>query len=133
MPSHAAAPLHPDSKCTLPPVYQLRPGWGRTKLDLYPLEPYLCAAANLLPALTPRPRRAGERGTARPEVLRQLLSTTERVVQQIDSVEYGLTDIQEYYANTGALKAAAESARGQDVACSIVETFGASTKPKDLD
>ena len=40
-------------------------------------------------------------GTARPEVLNKLLSTTERVVQEIDSVEYGLSDIQEYYANTG--------------------------------
>jgi magnesium chelatase subunit H len=30
-----------------------------------------------------------------------LLGTTDRVVQEIDSVEYGLTDIQEYYANTG--------------------------------
>ena len=43
----------------------------------------------------------GERGAARPEVLRALLATTERVVQAVDSVEYGLTDIQEYYANTG--------------------------------
>ena len=38
--------------------------------------------------------RGGERGTARPEVLQSLLKTTERVVQEIDSVEYGLTDIQ---------------------------------------
>lgn len=38
--------------------------------------------------------RGAERGAARPEVLRALLSTTERVVQQVDSVEYGLTDIQ---------------------------------------
>jgi hypothetical protein len=38
--------------------------------------------------------RGGERGSARPEVLQTLLSTTQRVVQQIDSVEYGLTDIQ---------------------------------------
>jgi len=38
--------------------------------------------------------RGSERGTARPEVLQQLLATTERVVQQVDSVEYGLTDIQ---------------------------------------
>lgn len=30
------------------------------------------------------------------------------VLQEIDSVEYGLTDIQEYYANTGALKRAAQ-------------------------
>ena len=45
--------------------------------------------------------RGSERGMARPEVLEALLSTTDRVVQEIDSVEYGLTDIQEYYANTG--------------------------------
>ena len=38
--------------------------------------------------------RGGERGTARPEVLNSLLQSTERVVQEIDSVEYGLTDIQ---------------------------------------
>mmetsp|Transcript_25382 Transcript_25382/g.54833 ORF Transcript_25382/g.54833 Transcript_25382/m.54833 type:complete len:249 (+) Transcript_25382:2-748(+) len=53
-------------------------------------------------------------GTARPEVLDKLLSTTERVVQEIDSVEYGLTDIQEYYANTGALKKAAENRKEVD-------------------
>ena len=44
-------------------------------------------------------------------MLDELLATTERVVQMVDSVEYGLTDIQEYYANTGALKTAAEGAR----------------------
>lgn len=70
----------------------------------------------------------GSSGTARPEVLDKLLATTDRVVQEIDSVEYGLSDIQgktaifvhasfvsaqifahrsalllspEYYANTG--------------------------------
>lgn len=36
----------------------------------------------------------GAPGQARPEVLNKLLATTERVVQEIDSVEYGLTDIQ---------------------------------------
>jgi magnesium chelatase subunit H len=72
----------------------------------------------------------GKVGTARPKVLEKLLSTTERVVQEIDSVEYGLTDIQEYYANTGALKKAAEnhqkSATGKKkrVSVSIVEAFG---------
>lgn len=45
----------------------------------------------------------GTAGTARPQVLDKLLETTERVVQEIDSVEYGLSDIQEYYANTGTL------------------------------
>ncbi|KAG2423878.1 hypothetical protein HXX76_014932 [Chlamydomonas incerta] len=76
--------------------------------------------------------RGKERGTARPEVLQALLKSTDRIVQQIDSVEYGLTDIQEYYANTGALKRAAEVAKGDPgpggrrprVGCSIVEAFG---------
>ena len=40
--------------------------------------------------------RGSERGSARPEVLKALLQTTERVVQEVDSVEYGLTDIQVY-------------------------------------
>jgi magnesium chelatase subunit H len=45
-----------------------------------------------------------DKGQARPEVLTELLKTSDRIVQEIDSVEYGLTDIQEYYANTGGLK-----------------------------
>ena len=69
-------------------------------------------------------------GTARPEVLQKLLSSTERIVQEIDSIEYGLTDIQEYYANTGALRKAAENRKSPDsknngkVAVSIIEAFG---------
>lgn len=71
-------------------------------------------------------------GTARPEVLDLLLATTERVVQEVDSVEYGLTDIQEYYANTGALKKAAENRKAVDestgqrkkVSISVIEAFG---------
>lgn len=71
-------------------------------------------------------------GTARPEVLDKLLQTTERVVQEIDSVEYGISDIQEYYANTGALKKAAENRKDVDpntgqkkrVSLSVIEAFG---------
>ncbi|KAK9811539.1 hypothetical protein WJX72_005618 [[Myrmecia] bisecta] len=78
--------------------------------------------------------RGAERGRARPEVLQSLLKTTDRVVQEIDSVEYGLTDIQEYYANTGALKRAAMNARGgRAVGCSIVETFGKEVRPRELE
>ena len=74
-------------------------------------------------------------GTARPEVLDLLLKTTERVVQEIDSVEYGMTDIQEYYANTGALKKAAENRKQVDpatgkrkkVSISVIEAFGGAT------
>lgn len=93
----------------------------------------------------------GEAGAARPELLEDLLSTTDRVVQTVDSVEYGLTDINEYYANTGALARAAGDARarrrkeegkGGDgdekeqqqrmPAVSVVEAFG-DGPPRDLD
>lgn len=57
---------------------------------------------------------------------KKVLSTTSRVVQQIDSVEYGLSDIQEYYANTGALvRAARVQSKNDKVGASIVESFGA--------
>lgn len=74
-----------------------------------------------------------DKGQARPEILDTLLKTTERVVQEIDSVEYGLTDIQEYYANTGGLKRAAEQKRGKKVKTSFVESFSKDTTPRSLE
>jgi len=74
-----------------------------------------------------------DKGKARPAVLQQLLQTSDRIVQEIDSVEYGLTDIQEYYANTGGLKKAAEKQRGKKVNASFVESFSKDTTPRNLD
>ncbi len=74
-----------------------------------------------------------DQGQARPEILDTLLKSTGRIVQQIDSVEYGLTDIQEYYANTGALKQAAETRQGQRVTASFVESFSKDTTPRKLE
>ncbi len=74
-----------------------------------------------------------DKGQARPEILTQLLQSTSRIVQEIDSVEYGLTDIQEYYANTGGLKKAAEQQRGKKVTTSFVESFSKDTTPRNLD
>ncbi|KKI99558.1 protoporphyrin IX magnesium chelatase, partial [Prochlorothrix hollandica PCC 9006 = CALU 1027] len=76
----------------------------------------------------------GDKGQARPEVLQTLLQTTDRIIQQIDSVEYGLTDIQEYYANTGGLKKAAELKRGgKKTTASFVESFSKDTTPRPLE
>jgi magnesium chelatase subunit H len=72
-------------------------------------------------------------GQAQPEVLRSLLKTVGRVAQEIDSVEYGLTDMQHYYGYSGALKAAAERATGGPVALNYVESFTAETKVQTLD
>ena len=74
-----------------------------------------------------------DKGQARREVMTQLLKTTDRIVQEIDSVEYGLTDIQEYYANTGGLKRAAEKKRGKKVNASFVESFSKDTTPRNLE
>jgi len=74
-----------------------------------------------------------DKGQARPEVLQTLLQSTDRIIQQIDSVEYGLTDIQEYYANTGGLKKAAELKRGKKVTASFVESFSKDTTPRKLE
>lgn len=77
-------------------------------------------------------------------ISQSLLGSTERIVQEIDSVEYGLTDIQEYYANTGALKKAAESRQAKDadpdgqqparrVGVSVVEAYGKEVAPRELE
>ncbi len=74
-----------------------------------------------------------DKGQSRPEILKQLLQTTNRIVQEIDSVEYGLTDIQEYYANTGGLKRAAEKQQGKKVKASFVESFSKDSTPRNLE
>lgn len=74
-----------------------------------------------------------DKGQTRPEILDKLLQTSTTVVQEIDSVEYGLTDIQEYYANTGGLKRAAEKQSGKKVTASFVESFSKDTTPRKLD
>ena len=74
-----------------------------------------------------------DKGQARPEVLQQLLKTSDRIVQQIDSVEYGLTDIQEYYGNTGGLKLAAETQQGKKVTANFIESFSKDTTPRKLE
>lgn len=73
-----------------------------------------------------------DRGQARPEILKQLLQTSEQIVQEIDSVEYGITDIQEYYGNTGGLKLAAEKNSGKKVNTSFIESFSKDTTPRQL-
>jgi magnesium chelatase subunit H len=74
-----------------------------------------------------------DKGEARSQVLTTLLKTTDRIVQEIDSVEYGLTDIQEYYGNTGGLKRAAEQQKGRKVQASFVESFSKDTTPRNLE
>eukprot|EP00741_Cyanophora_paradoxa_P025536 tig00000383_g24642.t1 len=83
-----------------------------------------------------------DKGANRSEVLAALLETTDAVVQEIDSVEYGLTDIQEYYANTGAWCAPPrtsgrpprpERRPRPSVKAKFVESFSRDSTPRPLD
>jgi magnesium chelatase subunit H len=66
------------------------------------------------------------------KTMNHLLGTVERVAQEIDSVEYGLSDIQHYYSASGALKLAAEKRRGAPVKLNFVESFTRETKVSDV-
>jgi len=76
----------------------------------------------------------GGRGVERRSTLNKLMATTATVVQNIDSVEYGLTDIQEYYANTGAMVRAMDDIQGGagKVQAAVVESFSRAPRPKKL-
>lgn len=64
----------------------------------------------------------GRGGQEAAEALRGMLGTVEHVFQAIDSVEYGLTDMQHYYGHSGAVRLAAERARGSDIPLSYAES-----------
>ncbi|MDW8233115.1 MAG: cobaltochelatase subunit CobN, partial [Roseiflexaceae bacterium] len=64
----------------------------------------------------------GRGGQEAVEALRGMLGTVEHVFQAIDSVEYGLTDMQHYYGHSGAIRLAAGRARGSDVPLSYAES-----------
>lgn len=75
----------------------------------------------------------GRHGQAAGPILQKLLGTVGRVVQEIDSVEFGVTDIDHYFSSSGALQLAARKRSSANVKLSYVETFTAETKIDDLD
>ena len=77
----------------------------------------------------------GERnGAATGEVLKGLLGTVSRVSQEIDSVEFGVTDIDHYFGSSGGLMLAARRAVGDQRTISLdyVESFTAETQVRDV-
>ncbi len=62
-------------------------------------------------------------GTAAHATYRSMLGTVDHVFQAIDSVEYGLTDMQHYYGHSGAVQLAASYESGRSVDLSYAETF----------
>ncbi|MCW8814884.1 MAG: magnesium chelatase subunit H, partial [Chlorobium sp.] len=74
-------------------------------------------------------------GDQQPEVLENLLGTVDRVVQQVDSAEYGISDIDRYFSSSGSLQLSARrrNTKGRDVKLNYVETFTADVKVDDAD
>jgi len=74
-------------------------------------------------------------GDQQPEVLENLLGTVDRVVQQVDSAEYGISDIDRYFSSSGSLQLSARrrNTKGGDVKLNYVETFTADVKVDDAD
>ncbi len=74
-------------------------------------------------------------GQHAPEILQRLLGTVGRVVQEIDSVEFGVADIDHYFASSGALHLAARRRHhnGAPVKLNYIESFTAETRIDDLD
>lgn len=73
-------------------------------------------------------------GKKETEVLQNLLGTVARVVHQVDSVEFGISDIDHYFSTSGALKLCAEKRNPaiKDVKLNYVESFTADMKIDDV-
>ncbi|MDW8292106.1 MAG: magnesium chelatase subunit H [Anaerolineae bacterium] len=75
----------------------------------------------------------GRNGQHVPQVLEHLLRTVSRVAHTIDSVEFGVTDIDHYFSSSGALQLAARKHSGARVKLNYIESFTAETRVDDLE
>ncbi len=66
----------------------------------------------------------GRAGAEAPAILRGVLGTVDHVFQAIDSVEFGLTDMQHYYGHSGAIQLAAARVQGSSaIPLSYAESY----------
>ena len=74
--------------------------------------------------------RKGEKQT---EILKNLFGTVDRVVHQVDSTEFGISDIDHYFSSSGSLQLAARkrNSRVSDVKLNYVESFTSDIKVDD--
>ncbi len=75
----------------------------------------------------------GRNGQHAPEVLQRMLGTVGRVAQEIDSVEFGVADIDHYFSSSGALHLAARKRSQEAVKLNYIESYTAETRIDDLD
>lgn len=75
-------------------------------------------------------KRRGEKLTG---VLENLLGSVDRVVHQVDSTEFGVSDIENYFSSSGSLQLAARrrNTRNSDIRLNYVETLTADVRIDD--
>lgn len=74
-------------------------------------------------------------GAQETDILKGLMGTVDRVVQQVDSAEFGISDIDRYFSSSGSLQLSARmhNKKGGNVKLNYVESFTADVKVDDVD
>jgi magnesium chelatase subunit H len=75
------------------------------------------------------------KGEKQSEILQKLLGSVDRVVHQVDSTEFGISDIDHYFSSSGSLQLAARrrNQRVSDVRLNYIESFTSDIKVDDAD
>jgi magnesium chelatase subunit H len=77
----------------------------------------------------------GRKGEKQSEILQKLLGSVDRVVHQVDSTEFGISDIDHYFSSSGSLQLAARrrNTRTSDIKLNYVESFTSDIKLDEAD
>jgi magnesium chelatase subunit H len=77
----------------------------------------------------------GRKGEKETEILQKLLGSVDRVVHQVDSTEFGISDIDHYFSSSGSLQLAARrrNTKGGDIKLNYVESFTSDIKVDDAE
>ncbi len=77
----------------------------------------------------------GRKGEKESEILQKLLGSVDRVVHQVDSTEFGISDIDHYFSTSGSLQLAARrrNTKGGDIKLNYVESFTSDIKVDDAE
>jgi magnesium chelatase subunit H len=75
------------------------------------------------------------KGEKQSEILQKLLGSVDRVVHQVDSTEFGISDIDHYFSSSGSLQLAARrrNSKTSDIKLNYVESFTSDIKVDDAD
>ena len=77
----------------------------------------------------------GRKGEKQSEILQKLLGSVDRVVHQVDSTEFGISDIDHYFSSSGSLQLAARrrNTKTSDIKLNYVESFTSDIKLDDAE